>query len=219
MTATRTTGRTARRLGTTLAGLVLLGWAMGLLVLHSFGGFFHQTMDRPVNRWLHSHHSGIATTALGRVSHLGSAPVVLAVALAAGAAAAAWRRSRAPLVALALAYGGATAITLAVKLAVGRGRSEVHAGLGGIAQLAFPSGHATLTAAVYGAGAVLVARSLAGARTRGGRRLRAAAAAMLLGLVLAVGVSRVYLGVHDATDVLAGWTLGGLWALAVTFRA
>jgi undecaprenyl-diphosphatase len=106
-----------------------------------------------------------------------------------------------------------------VKLAVGRGRSEVHAGLGGIAQLAFPSGHATLTAAVYGAGAVLVARSLAGARTRAGRRLRAAAAAMLLGLVLAVGVSRVYLGVHDATDVLAGWTLGGLWALAVTFRA
>jgi len=164
-------GRTARRLGITLGGLVLLGWAIGALVLHAFGGFVHHGVDRPVNRWLRTHHSAMATIVLGRVSHLGSAPVVLVGALAAGAAVAARRRSRAPLAVLALAYGGGTAITLAVKLAVHRGRSEVPGGLGGIAQLAFPSGHATLAAAVYGAGAVLVARSTAGAGSRGDRRL------------------------------------------------
>jgi membrane-associated phospholipid phosphatase len=194
----------AVRLAITLAGLVLLGWGLGVLVLHLCGGFFHARLDRPVNRWFHAHHVQPAGAVLRRVSYLGSAPVVLAVTLAAGAAGAAGRRSRAPLVDLALAYGGGTVIALAVKFAVARDQAGVPGGLGGIARLAFPSGHATLAAAVYGSGAVLIARR------------RTVAAALPVGLALVIGISRVYGGQHDATDVLAGWLLGGLWAVAVT---
>ena len=48
-------------------------------------------------------------------------------------------------------------------------------------------------------------------------RVSLLAAALLV--VVLVGVSRVYLGVHAATDVLAGWTLGGLWVALVLTAA
>ena len=55
--------------------------------------------------------------------------------------------------------------------------------------------------------AVLIARALPH------RRLRIFAVAVGAGLALMIGVSRVYLGVHYPTDVLAGWTVGLAWAL------
>jgi len=66
----------------------------------------------------------------------------------------------------------------------------------------FPSGHALLSATAFGIVAVLVLRS----RLPGG--VRRSVAALLALLVLAVGVSRVYLGVHYPSDVLAGWIAG-----------
>lgn len=79
----------------------------------------------------------------------------------------------------------------------------------------FPSGHSTLSAATYLTLAMLVASLETRRRTK-------ALAYVLAGLVLAaVGFSRVYLGVHWPSDVLAGWCLGAVWALAgwVALRA
>lgn len=72
----------------------------------------------------------------------------------------------------------------------------------------FPSGHATMSPVVYFTLAMIVA---AGERDRPTRALLLAGATLL---VVAIGVSRVYLGVHWPTDVLAGWALGGVIALA-----
>ncbi|MFI4964374.1 MAG: phosphatase PAP2 family protein [Caulobacterales bacterium] len=72
----------------------------------------------------------------------------------------------------------------------------------------FPSGHSTLSAATFLTLAVLIA-SLE--PNRGTKRMVFVLAVLL---VLAIGVSRVYLGVHWPSDVLAGWCLGGAWALA-----
>jgi undecaprenyl-diphosphatase len=72
----------------------------------------------------------------------------------------------------------------------------------------FPSGHSTAAAATFLTLATVLASIEAKRRTK----------ALIYGLavtgVIAVGFSRVYLGVHWPTDVLAGWALGASWALA-----
>jgi undecaprenyl-diphosphatase len=72
----------------------------------------------------------------------------------------------------------------------------------------FPSGHSMMSAVVYlTLGALL-------ARTQPDRYVKAYVLTVATVLTVLVGSSRVYLGVHWPTDVIAGWALGGLWALA-----
>jgi undecaprenyl-diphosphatase len=69
----------------------------------------------------------------------------------------------------------------------------------------FPSGHALVSLAVYGSIALVLARRLP---TRGERVLLLAGTGAL---VLAIGFSRLYLGVHFLSDVLAGYAAGAAW--------
>jgi len=71
----------------------------------------------------------------------------------------------------------------------------------------FPSGHSMISAALYMTLAVLLSRTLER------RRLRVFVIAAGAFIALLIGVSRMYLGVHYPTDVLAGWTAGLIWAL------
>ncbi len=72
----------------------------------------------------------------------------------------------------------------------------------------FPSGHAMMSAIAYLTLATLVAR------VERRRRVKALVLALGVGMTVCVGISRVYLGVHWPSDVLAGWCFGALWALA-----
>lgn len=71
----------------------------------------------------------------------------------------------------------------------------------------FPSGHSMISAALYITLAVLIARTLEK------RSQRVTVVAIGAGLTMLIGFTRLYLGVHYPTDVLAGWTAGLLWAL------
>ena len=102
---------------------------------------------------------------------------------------------------------GAMALSVAAKHVVDRDRPDVVPHLREVTTPSFPSGHATLAAAVYlTLGAVL-------AQVVHGRWTRAYCLLLPMAVVFVVGLSRVYLGVHYPTDVLGGWALGLAWAL------
>lgn len=75
----------------------------------------------------------------------------------------------------------------------------------------FPSGHAFFAASFFGGLAALVS-----GRVRS-KSLRAAIWAAAIGLILLIGLSRVYLGVHYPSDVLAGYAAAIVWVAAVAF--
>jgi len=199
-----------------LVAIVVFGAAIwGFLVLRSEVGegettafdrtlilALRQTADPNLLRgpaWLHE--TARDMTALGGFTVLGLVTIAaLAVLLVYG-------RRRQALV-FGVAAVGAQALAEAVKHIVGRPRPAFVAHYDLIASSSFPSGHSMMAPAVYFTLAAIIAAG----------ELRPAARALLMAgsvtLVLAIGVSRVYLGVHWPTDVIAGWTLGSAVALA-----
>lgn len=111
------------------------------------------------------------------------------------------------LVLLLVALGGAWVASLLLKSGFNRPRPDLVPHGAVVYNASFPSGHAMLSAAFYLTLGALVARLHPRPRVKG------YVLAMALLITLIVGVSRVYLGVHWPSDVLAGWTLGAVWAL------
>jgi undecaprenyl-diphosphatase len=103
---------------------------------------------------------------------------------------------------------GGFLVTTVLKHWFDRPRPSVVPHLSLVSTSSFPSGHSMLAATVY-----LTLGALLGRLVRQ-RRLRAYFLIVALVLTFLVGASRVYLGVHYPTDVLAGWTAGLAWALS-----
>jgi undecaprenyl-diphosphatase len=106
-----------------------------------------------------------------------------------------------------LATASGWALNDGLKLVFERARPEVVPHLRDVMSASFPSGHAMTAAVVYLTLGALTMR-LADRRLT---KFYCISVAMILTLL--VGASRVFLGVHYPTDVLAGWLLGLLWAL------
>jgi undecaprenyl-diphosphatase len=140
------------------------------------------------------------------VTALGGTTVLGLVILAVAGLALVLRKPHMALLLLA-AGGGGMLVNTGLKNLFDRTRPTVVPQLDAVHTLSFPSGHAMVSAAVYLSLAVLAARLV---RPRHAKVYVVAVAATL---TVAVGVTRVYLGVHYPTDVLAGWIAGGLWAL------
>ncbi len=109
---------------------------------------------------------------------------------------------------LLVAVVGATALSESLKLGYARPRPDLVAHAVETLGSSFPSGHATLSAATYLTIGALVAHG----QERQGVKTYIHVTAILLALL--IGVSRVYLGVHWPTDVLAGWCVGAAWSIS-----
>jgi len=149
-------------------------------------------------RWLTS--AALDITALGSATVLGLAVVSVAGFLVLQGL---WRRA---LVVIGASLGG-WFLNGALKQLYHRPRPDVVPHLREAMSLSFPSGHALQSAAVYLTLGVLMMR-LADRRITKVYCMAVAATGTVL-----VGLSRVYIGVHYPTDVLAGWLIGLSWAL------
>lgn len=180
----------------------MLSAVLGILVGAPWGPL--QRLDRhlevSVHRTVLSH---AAILDVGRViSHVGDPLVVTAISVLVAALLLARGRTRAAVYVLVVRLS-ATLVSSAVKAIVGRprpvlGHPFLHASGG-----SFPSGHALGSAALWGSIAVITA----------GRLSRAGAVAVAVVVPVLVAASRVLLGAHYVTDVVAGLALG--WALAL----
>jgi len=93
-----------------------------------------------------------------------------------------------------------------LKIAFARARPDFVTHMARVFTMSFPSGHATLSAITYLTIGALLARS------QPSFTLRLYFMSLAAFLTVIVGVSRIYLGVHYPTDVLAGWCMGAAWA-------
>lgn len=150
--------------------------------------------------------------AMRDITSMGSHTVLAIVTLGAAGYLLVGRKRAAAAFVLAAVVGGAL-LGSALKIGFARPRPEVVAHLVDVSTLSFPSGHAMLSAVTFLTIGALLAR-----QARGGR-LKAYLLGMAIVLTLLVGASRVYLGVHWPTDVLAGWCAGGAWAMACWLAA
>ncbi len=109
----------------------------------------------------------------------------------------------------ALATGGGAVVGTLLKSLFARPRPEVVPHLVEVTSLSFPSGHSMNSAIIYLTLAVMISRTFKE------RRARIFVIGVAGLLVLTIGFTRLYLGVHYPTDVLGGWTVGAAWALAM----
>ena len=137
---------------------------------------------------------------------MGSTGVLTLMVLALAGFLAMTRKSYAALFVLASVIGGVL-ISQTMKWAYARPRPELVPHGAEVYTASFPSGHSMMSAVVYlTLGALL-------ARTQADRAVKIYILTIAIGVTVLVGSSRVYLGVHWPTDVLAGWALGAAWAL------
>jgi membrane-associated phospholipid phosphatase len=159
--------------------------------------------DVDVAGWLHAHAVHALTSVMLLVSQFGSTHVVLAVVVTATALLLR-RGRRADALLVAVAVAGGELLDALLKFEFARPRPHMSDPLATAHGFSFPSGHAMASLTLYGILAYVLAHGQPLPRV-----LRIGAAA--LAIVVAVGLSRVYLGVHYMSDVLAAWTAGLAW--------
>ncbi|MBL8576846.1 MAG: phosphatase PAP2 family protein [Mesorhizobium sp.] len=140
------------------------------------------------------------------ITALGSVSVLVLVTAAAIFYLLLIRRGREALMIL-VAVGGGQIVSSLLKIGIDRPRPDLVSHLVQVQTLSFPSGHAMMSAVTYLTLGVMIAGIAPGKVTK------AYVLFMAVLITLMVGVSRLYLGVHWPSDVLAGWFAGFAWVM------
>jgi len=165
-------------------------------------------LDSNAMTWVVQHRVGWLTQIARCFTFLGSAWVVTVLVVTSAAFLVVRHRRSDALLVVASAAGTALLVEV-MKHGIDRPRPPVSGRLVTVTGAAFPSGHAAQSVACYAALAVVAAMAT---RSTRGRILLGVAAGVT---AVAIGTSRVYLGVHWPTDVVSGWLLAGGWLLVL----
>jgi undecaprenyl-diphosphatase len=162
--------------------------------------------DRSITSWVVAHRASWLTTLAHALSTIGSQKVLIPL-VAVAAVVLVLRRAWGLAGLLVVIWAGGLGLYSLAKHFVGRPRPPMDIWLTHASSSAFPSGHATQSLSTFSALALVSAALLAASRRP----------ALVLAVLLAAGVgwSRVYLGVHWATDVIAGWLAAACWVMLV----
>ncbi|WP_308188509.1 phosphatase PAP2 family protein [Nocardia spumae] len=184
-----------------------------LLALATVAGLFAQLthdvvdgggairIDEPITDWVIGHRVGWLNPVVRIITDSGGVAAMTAVTIVVCAGLGARRRWPAFLVVAAAGIASAV-LGSVLKSAIGRARPPVVDRLVSETNASFPSGHALGSTTITGIVAALVVIGTAR------RSIRVVAVAVAAGFAVIIGLTRIYLGVHWTTDVVAGWALG-----------
>ncbi|MEO5622103.1 MAG: phosphatase PAP2 family protein [Dokdonella sp.] len=162
------------------------------------------TIDLAVSAWLHAHATPARTSAMIFISQLGAPLTASAIAVVV-ALFLLWRRQRYRLLALVLAVPGGSLVNVVVKQVIHRHRPVFSDPIQTLTSYSFPSGHALGATVLYGMIAAMLVWRV------DDWRLRALAASAAFALIVLISFSRIYLGLHYLSDVIAGFLEGVVW--------
>ena len=207
-------GRFAR--GEYLGLHLTAGFVISVLALWLFGGVTEDVIhhdpltavDLELASWARAHANPIADRTGLAISFVGS-PAAMAALGFVVAAILAYRRSWITLAAWVAAFAGGGALDWVLKRLIHRPRPVGSAGFLYGTSFSFPSGHAMGSLIGYGMLVYLLIGVWPPARRR-----RTSLLATFLTVVLLIGLSRLYLGVHFLSDVIAGYAAGAVWLTA-----
>lgn len=190
-----------------------IGLVVATLGLWLFGALLDAVLDNATmvqwdaatDAWIHGRVTPVGLSVFDAITQLGS-PAAMGVLALAGAFVLWRQRRRTTLIAWLAAFGGGVLLDEVIKLAVHRKRPVFGASYLHGHSYSFPSGHSM--GSLIGYVMLLYLLRLHWHPHRVWRRLTAVAVGLM---VLAVGVSRVYLGVHYPSDVVGGYAAGAAW--------
>jgi undecaprenyl-diphosphatase len=189
---------------------IAAAWIFGGIADDVVDGAPLTLLDVEIATWMHEHQLPALTAFMAAVSYLHSWPLTMLAALF--GLYLLWNRLHRWALIVACSVPGGMLLNSVVKVVVHRERPTLSGLSAALTTYSFPSGHALGTTVVYG----VIALYLMTRARRWGARLAIALLAAVL--VVLVATSRVYLGVHYTSDVIAGATEGIAW-LALCYTA
>jgi membrane-associated phospholipid phosphatase len=193
---------------------IVFSTAVGLFLVIAFAVALSAplaALDASAGTWLHVRATPLVSNAMAVVSFLG-APTTLTIVTVGGSLLLLYRRRRTEAAMLSTVVLGGNLLNFCLKHLIQRGRPVFDDPIFSLPTYSFPSGHAMASTVFYG---LLSIYALANARQRYAACIGIAAAVFMVALV---SFSRVYLGLHYLSDVMAGIAEGIAW-LALYFAA
>jgi membrane-associated phospholipid phosphatase len=198
-------------LGPLIAAIGTVGLATCLVILLGLGWLFQEvwekeafSFDTTALLWIHQWSNPVLDAVMLKITTLGNPEfVVVVVILTLGWLW--WSRRRFQAKVFAIACLGALILNQELKLFFTKARPQLWPRLITESTFSFPSGHALGSLVLYGFLAYVLAEQFP--------RLSYWIYGIAVGIIASIGASRLYLGVHWPTDILAGYAVGFLWLM------